>query len=178
MAQGLREVLDENYLTYRAASTSYLARQLNSIGVPTVRPPGLHAVYVDARALLPHIPPSQLPGQAVCCELYRLGGIRAVEIGTLMFGGTDPDTLQPRPATLDLVRLCLPRRVYTQSHIDWVIEAFRELVERKHQLRGYAIVKEPPFLRAFTAELRPLATPQRKLARGSGRMAPGTTTTS
>jgi tryptophanase len=156
MAQGLREVLDEHYLAYRAAGARYLAERLEAAGVPTVRPPGLHAVYVDARALLPHIPPWQLPGQAVCCELYRLGGIRAVEIGTLMFGGTDPATGRPLPAPLDLVRLALPRRVYTQSHIDWVVEAFAELVSHKDRLRGYEIVSQPPFLRAFTAELRPL----------------------
>lgn len=147
MAQGLREVLDEDYLAYRLASARYLAKALSDLGVPVVRPNGLHAVYVDARALLPHVPPAELPGQAICCELYRLGGIRAVEIGTLMFGDT---------AALDLVRLCLPRRVYTQSHVDYVAEVFGELVQHRQDLRGYEILEESPFLRAFTARLRPL----------------------
>ncbi len=157
MAQGFREVLDANYLAYRLASARYLAKGLYELGVPTVRPHGLHAVYVDARAMLPHIPAHELPGQTICCELYRQGGIRAVEIGTLMFGRTDPESGEPTPAPLDLVRLCLPRRVYTQSHVDWIIETFREIVTRKDDLGGYAIEKEAPFLRAFTAQLRPLA---------------------
>jgi len=156
MAQGLREVLDEDYLAYRLASAQYLASALGDLGVPVVRPSGLHAVYVDARALLPKIPPEALPGQAVCCDLYKLGGIRAVEIGTLMFGGSDPETGRPVPAPLDLVRLCLPRRVYTQSHVDYVVEVFAELVQHREELRGYEILEEPPFLRAFTARLRPL----------------------
>ncbi len=156
LAQGFREVHDEDYLNYRMASAGYLADELEKIGVPTLKPSGLHAVYVDARAFLPHIPPHELPGQAVCCELYLTGGIRAVEIGTLMFGGTDEASGKPTPAQLDLVRLCLPRRVYTQSHVDWVVEAFADMVKRKDQLRGYRIAKQPPFLRHFSAELEPL----------------------
>ncbi len=101
-------------------------------------------------------PPHELPGQAVCCELYLNGGIRAVETGTLMFGGTDRETGRPTPASLDLVRLCLPRRVYTQSHVDFVVECFEDLVRRKDELRGFEIVAQAPFLRAFTAKLRPL----------------------
>jgi tryptophanase len=156
LAQGLREVLDWDYLHYRHASAEYLAGGLERLGVPCVRPTGLHAVYIDARALLPHIPPLELPGQTLCCELYKTGGIRAVEIGTLMFGATDPESGEPRPATLDLVRLTLPRRVYTQSHVDWILEAAEEIVARKETLRGYRILEEAPFLRAFTAKLEPI----------------------
>jgi tryptophanase len=130
---------------------------LEELGVPTVKPSGLHAVYVDAGSFLPHIPAHELPGQAVCCELYRIGGIRAVEIGTFMFGSTDTTTGRSTPASMELVRLCLPRRVYTQSHVDYVVECFAALVEKQDQLRGFEIVREPPFLRAFTAELRPLS---------------------
>ncbi len=156
LAQGLREVLDPEYLAYRAASARYLGDALSAMGMPIVRPSGLHAVYVDARTLLPHIPPHELPGQALACELYRIGGIRGVEIGTLMFGrkGTDG---RPMPADQDLVRLCLPRRVYTQSHVDWVIESCREVMRRRKELLGYTIEHEAPFLRAFTARLRPAA---------------------
>jgi tryptophanase len=156
LAQGLREVLDPDYLAYRLAAAQYLAQRLEALGVPTVRPTGMHAVYVDARAFLPHVPPVQLPGQVVCCELYRIGGIRAVEIGTLMFGRTDPKTGAPTAARMDLVRLTLPRRTYTQSHYDWVIESFRRLADRKASLRGLRIVEEAPLLRAFTARLAPI----------------------
>ena len=155
MAQGLREVLDVDYLAYRDASARYLADALEQRGVPIVRPHALHAVYVDARRLLPHVPPEALPGQAVCCELYLAGGVRAVEIGTLMFGRTDPDTGKPTAAPMDLVRLCLSRRVYTQSHFDWVIETFEQLVAGRERLTGYDIVTEPRYLRAFTAKLAP-----------------------
>lgn len=156
LAQGFREVLDPDYLAYRSASARYLEQALEKLGIPTVRPCGLHAVYVDARAFLPHIPSHELPGQSLVCELYRLGGIRAVEVGTLMFGGTDAATGKPIPADLDLVRLCLPRRVYTQSHVDWVIESFATLVDSIEDMRGMEILEEPPFLRAFTAKLRPI----------------------
>ncbi len=156
LAQGLREVLDPDYLAYREASARYLAAKLEALGVPTVKPAGIHAVYVDARSFLPAIPPPELPGQALCVELYRHGGVRAVEIGTLMFGGTDQATGRPTPAELDLVRLTLPRRVYTQSHFDWVVETFEATVAAKDSIRGYRIVWEPPILRAFTAKLAPL----------------------
>jgi tryptophanase len=154
LAQGLREVLDQDYLDYRAASARYLVTALDRLGVPVVQPSGLHAAYVDARALLPHIPPQKLPGQALACELFRIGGIRSCEIGTLMFGRTDADG-RPAAGDQDLVRLCLPRRVYTQSHVDWVIEAFGELMQHRTSLRGYEIVEQAPYLRAFTARLRP-----------------------
>ena len=158
LAQGLREVLDEDYLAYRDASARYLADALDQRGVPVVRPHALHAVYVDARRFLPQVPPEELPGQAVCCELYKAGGVRAVEIGTLMFGRNDPETGRPTAAPMDLVRLCLSRRVYTQSHVDWVVEAFEDLVARREQITGYDIVSQPRFLRAFTAKLAPRAT--------------------
>ncbi len=156
LAQGFREVCNEDYLTYRYASARYLAGALEELGVPCVKPTGIHAVYVDAASLLPHIPRHELPGQSLCCELYREGGIRPVEIGTLMFGKTDPETGKQITSPLELVRLTLPRRVYTQSHFDWVIESFREVVSRKDSLRGYEIVEESPILRAFTAKLKPL----------------------
>jgi len=159
LAQGLREVLDPDYLHYREASASYLADHLDALGVPVVRPAGLHAVYVDARAMLPHLPPEQLPGQALACALYLQGGVRSVEIGTLMFGHPDRATGKPVVADHDLVRLCLPRRVYTQSHVDWVVEAFAELMQSRDRIPGLEIVEEAPILRAFTAKLRPLPVP-------------------
>ena len=157
LAQGLREVLDPDYLHYREASAHYLGEHLDRLGVPVVRPFGLHAVYVDARAMLPQIAPHELPGQALACELYLQGGIRTVEIGTLMFGRTEQG--RPVVAEHDLVRLCLPRRVYTQSHVDWVVESFAEVHARRDRLRGLRIVEEAPFLRAFTAALEPLPVP-------------------
>jgi len=159
LAQGLREVLDHDYLHYREASAHYLAAKLDAVGVPIVKPFALHAVYVDARAMLPHLSPQQLPGQALACALYEQGGVRSVEIGTLMFGRTDPTTGRQTTAEHDLVRLCLPRRVYTQSHIDWVVEAFAELMKRRDEIAGLEVVEEAPFLRAFTAKLRPARKP-------------------
>ncbi len=156
LAQGLREVLDPDYLHYHEASASYLAQHLDALGVPVVRPAGLHAVYVDARAMLPHLPPEQLPGQALACALYLQGGVRSVEIGTLMFGHTDRATGKAIVADHDLVRMCLPRRVDTQSHVDWVVEAFGELMRDRERIQGLEIVEEAPILRAFTARLRPL----------------------
>ncbi len=159
LAQGLREVLDPDYLHYREASAHYLGEHLDALGVPVVRPFGLHAIYVDARAMLPQIPPHELPGQALACELYVQGGIRTVEIGTLMFGRTEAGTRRPIVADHDLVRLCLPRRVYTQSHVDWVVESFAEVHGRREGLHGLTIVEEAPFLRAFTAKLQPAEVP-------------------
>jgi tryptophanase len=170
LAQGLREVLDFDYLHYREASARYLAEHLDRLGVPVVRPFGLHAVYVDARAMLPHLAAAELPGQALACALYEQGGIRSVEIGTLMFGRTDPVTGQAVLADHDLVRLCLPRRVYTQSHIDWGVESFAELVAGRERIRGLCITEEAPILRAFTAKLQPLAarSPVASLAHSGG----------
>ena len=157
LAQGLREVGDEHYLEYRHASANYLAHALEEMGVPTVKPTAIHAVYVDAGRLLPHLKPGELPGQSLACALYLEGGIRAVEIGTLMFGGKDPHTGEERFAAHELVRLTLPRRVYTQSHFDWIIETFRNLSGAWDELPGYRILEQAPWLRAFTARLEPMA---------------------
>ncbi|MBN2497097.1 MAG: tryptophanase [Deltaproteobacteria bacterium] len=156
MAQGLREVLDEDYLRYRIASTAYLGDRLEKMGVPTVRPPGGHAVFVDGRAMLDHLPPEELPAQALSCALYEAGGIRSVEIGTVMFGKRDPDTGRELPGPMDLVRLAIPRRVYTQSHVDYVLEVFQEIARDKGAIRGLAFEYQAPFLRHFTARFRRL----------------------
>lgn len=147
VAVGLQEALDEDYLKYRIASVAYLGENLVAAGVPIVQPPGGHAVYLDARAFLPHIPPAEFPGVALAAELYLEAGIRAVEIGTLMFG---------ERAAMDLVRLAVPRRVYTQSHIDYVIEAVVEVWARRKAIRGLKLLYQAPFLRHFTARLAPL----------------------
>ena len=154
IAQGLREVVDEDYLRYRIVSTGYLGEALDEAGVPLVKPIGGHAVYLDARALLPHIPPLQYPGQALAVALYREGGIRGVEIGTVMFG-RHPDGTET-PASMELVRLAIPRRTYTQSHVDYVIEVVRSVAEHAADLRGFAIVEEAAQLRHFTARFTPL----------------------
>ena len=154
IAQGLREVVDEDYLRYRIVSTAYLGEALDDGGVPLVKPIGGHAVYLDARALLPHIPPLEYPGQALAAALYLEGGIRGVEIGTVMFG-RHPDGTES-PAQMDLVRLAIPRRTYTQSHVDYVIEVVMRVAQRAADLRGYRIVEEPPQLRHFTARFEPL----------------------
>jgi tryptophanase len=155
IAQGLEEVVHHDYLRYRIRSTAYLGDGLQRAGIPIVRPVGGHAVYIDARALLPHVPPLQYPGQALAVALYEAGGIRSCEIGTVMFG-RQPDGSE-RPAALDLVRLAIPRRTYTQSHVDYVIEVCAEVAARAGDLRGYRIVDEPPALRHFTARFEPLA---------------------
>ena len=155
IAQGLREVVDEDYLRYRIRSTAYLGDALDAAGIPLVKPFGGHAVYLDARALLPHIPPLEYPGQALAVELYRAGGIRGCEIGTVMFG-RHPDGTET-PAAMDLVRLAIPRRTYTQSHVDYVIEVARDVASRAASLRGFRIVKQPAQLRHFTATFAPLA---------------------
>ncbi|MCC6459220.1 MAG: tryptophanase [Saprospiraceae bacterium] len=155
IAIGLSEVFEPDYLNYRIKSTAYLADKLHALGVPTMRPAGGHAVSVDARAFYPDIPLDQYPGQVIACELYRLGGIRCCEIGSVMFGKYDAEG-RLIPAAMDLVRLAIPRRVYTQSHIDYVVEAFGELVRRRDQKTGYRIVYEPPFLRHFTARFAPV----------------------
>ncbi len=149
IAQGLREVVDEEYLRYRTRSTAYLGDALASMGVPVVTPIGGHAVYIDARAFLSHIPPLSYPGQALAVALYRAGGIRGCEIGTVMFG-RQPDGTEI-PAAMDLVRLAIPRRTYTQSHIDYVIEVMRHVADQAGALRGLRIVAEAPQLRHFTA---------------------------
>jgi tryptophanase len=154
IAQGLREVVDEDYLRYRIQSTAYLGEALDRAGVPVVKPFGGHAVYLDARALLPHIPPLAYPGQSLAAALYREGGIRGCEIGTVMFGRA-PDGTE-KPASMDLVRLAIPRRTYTQSHIDYVIEVVRWVAEGATDLRGFRIAEQPSALRHFTARFEPL----------------------
>jgi tyrosine phenol-lyase len=147
IAVGLNEALEEEYLQYRIASTAFLGNHISKEGVPIVLPPGGHAIYIDARAFLPHIPVSQFPGVALGVELYLEGGIRSVEIGTLMFG---------EHASMDLVRLAIPRRVYTQSHIEYVVEVILDVWHRRKNIRGYELVQHAPFLRHFTARLKPL----------------------
>ena len=155
IAVGLEEVFEADYLHYRIRSTAYLGERIRDRGIPVIFPIGGHAVYVDARGLYPHIPPHQFPGQALVCELYQVGGIRSVEVGSVMFGKYDEQGAFV-PAPQELVRLALPRRVYTQSHLDYVIEVFEEIVRRKADTRGYRIVYEPPFLRHFTAHFERL----------------------
>jgi tyrosine phenol-lyase len=148
IAVGLNEALEEEYLKYRIASTAFLGNHIAKEGVPIVQPPGGHAIYLDARAFLPHIPTSQFPGVALANELYLEGGIRSVEIGTLMFG---------QHAQMDLVRLAIPRRVYTQSHIEYVVEVILDVWRARQQIRGYEIEYQAKFLRHFTARLKPCA---------------------
>jgi len=155
IAQGLEEVVDEDYLKYRVRSVEYLAEKIISKGVPIVEPPGGHAIYIDAKAFLPEVPPHEYPGQAVVCELFRVGGVRSVEIGSVMFGKYDAHGILI-PPPMELVRLAIPRRVYTQSHIDYVAEVILETFERRNQLRGYRIIEESPVLRHFTAKFAPL----------------------
>ncbi len=150
MARGFEEVVDEDYLHYRIRSTEYLGEKLRDVGIQIVEPPGGHAVYIDAAAFCSHIPPERFPGQALVCGLYRQAGIRACEIGSVMFGGKGA-----RPP-MELVRLAIPRRVYTQSHIDYVAEALAELYAERAALRGLEIVEQPPSLRHFTARFREL----------------------
>jgi tryptophanase len=157
IAQGLREVVDHDYLRYRIGSTAYLGDALAGCGIPVFQPIGGHAVYIDAGALLPHVPPLQLPGQSLAVALYESGGIRGCEIGTVMFG-RKPDGSE-RPADMELVRLAIPRRTYTQSHIDYVIEVCAEVASRADQLPGYRITEQPAQLRHFTARFEPLTQP-------------------
>jgi tryptophanase len=154
LAQGLREAVDEDYLRYRVRSTEYLGEALDAAGIPVVLPVGGHAVYIDARTLLPQIPPLEYPGQALAVALYLEGGIRCSEIGTVMFGRRPDGTEEP--AAMDLVRLAIPRRTYTQSHVDYVIEVCELVAGRAGELRGLRIVEEPPSLRHFTARFEPL----------------------
>jgi len=155
IAQGLREVVDENYLRYRIRSTAYLAEKMNGAGIPTVQPPGGHAVYIDAKELLPHIPPGRYPAQALAVEIYRAGGVRGVEIGSVMFGKVGGDGNEI-PAPMELVRLAIPRRSYTQSHIDYVAEVVIEAASHAGEIPGYRIVEQAPWLRHFTAAFEPI----------------------
>jgi tyrosine phenol-lyase len=153
IAVGLNEGLEEDYLEYRIASTAYLGNHIAAEGVPIVQPPGGHAVYIDARAFLPHVPPAQFPGVALAAELYVAGGIRSVEIGTLMVGKRDEHGAE-QAAPMDLLRLAIPRRVYTQSHIDYVVEIILEVWRRRDRIRGLELTYQAPFLRHFTARFR------------------------
>ena len=156
IAVGLQEVLDEDYLLYRISEAKYLGEGLTDIGYPIVQPPGGHAIYIDAKALLPHIPQLQYPGQALSVELYRRGGIRTVEIGSVMFGKVDQKTRVETPGAMELVRLALPRRVHTQSHVDYVLEVAKEVYANRESIPGYCITEQPPFLRHFMAKFKPV----------------------
>lgn len=156
IAVGLCEVMEEDYLQYRIKSTAYLSDKLHAAGIPVMQPAGGHAVYIDAQAMLPHIPVEQYPGQALVCEMYLHAGIRAVEVGSLMFGKYDAHG-KLIPSMLELVRMAIPRRVYTQSHIDYVAEAMIEIYNNRKNIRGMKIDYEAPVLRHFTAKLSPLS---------------------
>ena len=164
VAVGLQEALQEDYLQYRIASIAYLGNHVAAQGVPIMQPPGGHAVYLDARAFLPHVPPEQFPGVALANELYLEGGIRSVEIGTLMFASA---------ARMDLVRLAIPRRVYTQSHIDYVVEVILEVWQRRQQIHGLRLLEEAPFLRHFTARMEPMNSPRQSQKQSTAKDAKG-----
>lgn len=155
LAIGLQEVFDEDYLHYRIRSTAYLGEHLRAKGIPVVWPIGGHAVYIDAKKLYSNIPVNEYPGHALVCDLYIKGGIRCVEVGSVMFGKYDENG-ELVPAANELVRLAIPRRVYTQSHIDYVLDIFDDILEMKDRKKGYQITYEPPFLRHFTAHFKPL----------------------
>jgi tryptophanase leader peptide-associated protein len=156
MAVGLYEGLDESYLSYRLAQTAYLAERINEAGIPTIQPAGGHAVYLDAHAVLPHIPQAEFPGQALAVELYREGAIRGVEIGSVMFAYPDPDTGKMIYPKLELLRLAIPRRTYTQTHLDYVADCLARIKERAPKVRGYKFTYAPELLRHFTARFEPL----------------------
>lgn len=156
VAQGLLEIVDESYLQYRIRSVAYLGEKLVAAGVPIIEPPGGHAIYIDAKRFLPDIPAEQFPGQSIVAELYLEGGIRAVEIGSVMFGKYDKNG-KFIPSMMELVRLAIPRRVYTQSHIDYLIEVIVEVYKNRNKLKGYKITYEAPMLRHFTARFEPIA---------------------
>lgn len=157
IAVGLYEALDLDYQRYRFSSTEYLGNQIAAIGIPILQPPGGHAIYVDAGSMLPHIPRSEYPGQALVIELYRTGGVRTVEIGSVMFGAPDPETGSEKPARFELVRLAIPRRTYTKSQIDYVVDVFAELHGKRSDISGVRIVEQPRRLRHFSARFEPVA---------------------
>ena len=157
IAIGLNEVLNEDYLQYRTASVRYLGEHISREGVPIVQPPGGHAIYIDAKAMLPHVPALEYPGQALVVELYIEGGIRSVEIGSVMFARKDSKTGEELPAAMELVRLAIPRRVYTQSHVDYTVESILAVHQRRDGIGGMKIVEQAPFLRHFTARFEPVS---------------------
>jgi tryptophanase len=154
MARGLQEVLEEDYLAYRLQHTAYLGNLLIAAQIPVVQPTGGHAVYIDVKKFIPQIPQSQFPGQALTVALFRQAGIRAVEIGSLMFASKNPKTGRWIYPKLELVRLAIPRRVYSASHLEYVAEAMMAISKKREQLKGLKLVYEPPFLRHFTAVLQ------------------------
>ncbi|MFC2132968.1 tryptophanase, partial [Bacteroidota bacterium] len=154
IAVGLEEVMEESYLDYRIGTTSYLGNRLLEVGIPIIEPPGGHAIYVDAKRMLPDISQDKFPGQSIVCELYIEAGIRAVEIGSVMFGKKDQKTGEFIPAVMELVRLAIPRRVYTRSHMDYIVEAMENVSNRKDKIPGYELTYETPFLRHFTAQFK------------------------
>jgi tryptophanase len=156
MAVGLREGMDERYLAYRLGQTAYLAEKLLEAGIPLIEPPGGHAVYIDAGQLLPHIPPAEYPGQSLAAELYLEGAIRGAELGSVAFAYPDPDTGEMIHPKLELVRFAIPRRVYTQAHMDYIVKTLARIKERAADLRGYRITYAPELLRHFTAQFEPL----------------------
>ena len=154
LAQGLTEIIDEDYLRYRIRTNEYIVERLDALGIPVVKPAGGHAVFVDAKAWLPHIPALEYPAYSVAVALYELGGIRCAEIGSVMFG-RQPDGSE-KPAAMELVRLAIPRRTYTQSHADYIVEVFEELAGMAKDLKGYKITREPKLMRHFTCHFQPL----------------------
>jgi len=156
IAVGLREVLREEYLEYRLATARYLGEHISGAGVPIVQPPGGHAVYIDAAAFLPHVPPLELPGQSLVAEFFVEGGIRGVEVGTVMFGRRDPETGEEGTAPMELVRLAIPRRVYTQSHMDYAVAAILDVWDRRQRVGGFRFTEQARVLRHFSARFRPL----------------------
>lgn len=156
MAVGFMEALEEPYLEYRLGQTAYFGEKLLEEGIPIIEPPGAHAIYIDALQLLPHIPQNQYPGQALAIAMYKEGGIRGVELGSVAFGYIDPETGEEILPKLDLVRLALPRRVYTQSHLDYVVDILSKIAKNSKKLKGYKIISQPPLMRHFTAKFKPL----------------------
>nr|WP_320144174.1 tryptophanase [uncultured Cohaesibacter sp.] len=154
LAQGLHEIIDEDYLRYRIRTNEYIIEKLDALGIPVVKPAGGHAVFVDAKSWLPHIDPLKYPAHTVACKLYEMGGIRSCEIGSVMFGRQTDGS--EKPAAMELVRLAFPRRTYTQSHADYVVETFEQLAAEKDQLKGFRIIREPKLMRHFTCSFAPL----------------------